>query len=243
VFSPSVIVRRCLLLSLLAVLALPAASAMAQGDGLVPRSLYKTGNSGRYLMGGTWLFRADPGGNASFAGDTGTVGWTPVTVPNAWNATDQSDGSFAGGIGWYRKDFRLPSNARRLSWVVRFESVNYRSRIYLNGRLVGKNTGAYLPFEVRLPAGVLKRGQVNRLAVRIDSRRFPTDFPPSGLSAIGAPTGGGTTAGSCARSTCARSTASTSTPSRSRRRCRAAPATRPSPTGPRSATTATAPSA
>jgi beta-glucuronidase len=190
VFSPSVIVRRCLLLSLLAVLALPASSAVAQGDGLVQKSLYKTGNSGRYLMGGTWLFRADPGGNASFAGDTGTAGWTPVTMPNAWNATDQSDASFAGGIGWYRKDFRLPSNARRLSWVVRFESVNYRSKIYLNGRLVGKNTGAYLPFEIRLPAGVLKRGRVNHLAVRVDSRRFPTDFPPSGLSVTGTPTGG-----------------------------------------------------
>jgi beta-glucuronidase len=73
---------------------------------------------------------------------------------------------------------------------VRFESVNYRSRVYLNGKLIGKNTGAYLPFEIRLPAGLLKRGGTNLLAIRVDDRRFPTDFPPSGLSTTGVPTGG-----------------------------------------------------
>ncbi|MCW3003823.1 MAG: hypothetical protein JWQ20_3121, partial [Conexibacter sp.] len=184
--------RRCLLLSLLAALALPAVAA-AQGDGLVQKTLYKTGASGRYLMGGQWWYRADPGGNGAsqgFSSNASTAGWSAVSVPNAWNAKDYSDASFAGGVGWYRKSFHLPSSAKRLSWIVRFESVNYRAKIYLNGRLVGKNTGAYLPFEVRLPAGVLKRGGTNLLAVRVDDRRFPTDFPPSGLSTTGVPTGG-----------------------------------------------------
>jgi beta-glucuronidase len=185
--------RRCLLLLFLALLAIPAPSAFAQGDGLVPKALYKTGNSGRWLMGGQWFFRADPSGNGKqqgFASNTSNAGWTPTTVPNAWNAKDYSDASFAGGVGWYRKDFHLPSSAKALSWVVRFESVNYRSRVYLNGRLIGKNTGAYLPFEIRLPAGLLKRGGTNLLAIRVDDRRFPTDFPPSGLSTTGVPTGG-----------------------------------------------------
>src|SRR3954469_18184094 len=195
--------RRCLLLPFLAaaVLVLPAAAASAQtpaanaaqADGLLTKTLYKTGNSGRYLMGGQWYFRADPTGNGAvsqFAANASNVGWTPVTVPNAWNAKDYSDASFAGGVGWYRKSFHLPSAAKRLSWVVRFESVNYRARIYLNGKLIGKNTGAYLPFEVRLPAGDLKRGGTNVLAVRVDDRRFATDFPPSGLSTTGVPTGG-----------------------------------------------------
>jgi beta-glucuronidase len=184
--------RRLLLLFLLALMAFPA-TALAQGDGVVAKTLYKTGASGRYLMGGQWLYRADPGGNGAslgFATNSAADGWTPVTVPNAWNAKDYSDASFAGGVGWYRKDFHLPSAAKRLSWVVRFESVNYRSKVYLNGHLIGKNTGAYLPFEVRLPAGLLKRGGSNTLAIRVDDRRFPTDFPPSGLSTTGVPTGG-----------------------------------------------------
>jgi beta-glucuronidase len=188
--------RRCLLLSLLALLAVPAVAAAqgdAQSDGVIAKTLYKTGNSGRYLMGGQWWYRADPGGDGvqqGYAKNASTLGWTPVTVPNAWNAKDYSDASFAGGIGWYRKSFHLPSAQKRLSWVVRFESVNYRTRVYLNGQLIGKNTGAYLPFEIRLPAGLLKRGATNLLAVRVDDRRFPTDFPPSGLSTTGVPTGG-----------------------------------------------------
>jgi beta-glucuronidase len=185
--------RRCLLLALAALAALPSAALAQSGDGLTTKTLYETGASGRSLMAGTWLRRVDPkdeGARSGWARDPSTAGWTTTSLPNAWNATDRSDESFAGGIGWYRKDFKLPSAAKRLSWVVRFESVNYRARIYLNGKLIGKNTGAYLPFEVRLQNSALKRGATNRLVVRVDSRRFPTDFPPSGLSTTGTPTGG-----------------------------------------------------
>jgi beta-glucuronidase len=169
----------------------PQANA-AQADGLLQKTLYRTGASGRYLMDGTWYYRADATGKGAVADNAGpsTVGWKGVAVPNAWNAGDYSDASFAGGVGWYKKTFHLPSAQKALSWVVRFESVNYRSKIYLNGQLIGKNTGAYLPFEIRLPASLLKRGGDNVLAIRVDDRRFPTDFPPSGLSSIGTPTGG-----------------------------------------------------
>lgn len=183
--------RRLIVLALAmsAALTLPSTPAAAQ-DGLEQRTLYETGPSGRYLMGGQWLFRFDAAGSASFPKSADTAGWAPVSVPHAWNATDESDASFAGTVGWYRKDFRLPSSSRRPFWIVRFESVNYRTRVYLNGRLIGKNTGAYLPFEVRLPAGLLKRSATNRLVVRIDNRRLGTDFPPAGLSVSGNPTGG-----------------------------------------------------
>ncbi|MGZ4270161.1 MAG: glycoside hydrolase family 2 protein [Solirubrobacteraceae bacterium] len=153
------------------------------------KTLYRTGPTGRYLMDGTWLFKLDPHSSGPQL-ETGTAGWKPVTVPNAWNAGDNSPQSFAGGVGWYRKEFRLPSRAKALTWIVRFESVNYRSKVWLNGKPIGTNRGAYLPFEFRLPNGLLKRGGVNRLVIRVDSRRRATDFPPSGLSVLGTPTGG-----------------------------------------------------
>jgi beta-glucuronidase len=154
-----------------------------------PKTLYKTGPTGRYLMDGTWLFKLD-NHQSGPQRESGTAGWKPVTVPNAWNVGDDSAQSFLGGVGWYRKDFKLPTASKQASWVVRFESVNYRSKIWLNGRPIGKNRGAYLPFEIRLPAGLLKRGGVNHLVIRVDSRRKQTDFPPSGLSIVGKPTGG-----------------------------------------------------
>jgi len=157
------------------------------------QALYDSGPNGRFLMDGEWLFRLDPGNvglKQGFAKQATRDGWTTTSVPNAWNATDESLESFMGSVGWYRKDFKLPSAKAALSWVTRFESVNYRSRVYLNGRLIGSNKGAYLPFELRVPPSVLKRGGTNRLVVRVENKRLATDFPPSGLSVAGRPTGG-----------------------------------------------------
>jgi len=184
--------RRLLALTLLALSVVPAQAA-AQTDGLSDKPLYETGSSGRWLVGGQWLFRPDPGNAAAtrqIISGASRAGWTPVTVPHAWNAKDHSDASFVGGVGWYRKDFRLPSSSRRFSWVLRFESVNYRASVYLNGKRIGSNTGAYLPFEVRVPPSALKRTGVNRLVVRVDSRRKPYDFPPARTSAAGDLAGG-----------------------------------------------------
>jgi beta-glucuronidase len=177
-------------LSVVAVLALAApAGAQSVVSTPTPKTLYKTGPSGRFLMGGTWLFKLDNHQSGPQL-QTGTAGWKQVKVPNAWNAGDDTAQSFLGGVGWYRKDFRFPKAGKDASWVVRFESVNYRSKIWLNGKPIGKNRGAYLPFEIRIPAGLIKRGRVNRLVIRVDSRRKQTDFPPSGLSIVGKPTGG-----------------------------------------------------
>jgi beta-glucuronidase len=172
----------------------PGTTAPAPG-GAVPsaRTLYADGPSGRFLMDGTWLYRADPSRNGDRLGwqrDPATAGWTATTVPNAWNATDESPASFAGAVGWYRRDFRLPTAAKAPMWVIRFESVNYRARIWLNGRPIGTHSGAYLPFELRLPRSYLKRSGVNRLVVRVDSRRNGSDFPPAKFDARGRPLGG-----------------------------------------------------
>jgi Glycosyl hydrolases family 2, TIM barrel domain/Glycosyl hydrolases family 2, sugar binding domain/Glycosyl hydrolases family 2 len=184
------VLRRALPICLLLVLGL-AGAARAQGP-LYPASpptsgaLYRDGQSGRYLLGGQWLYRADPG-NAGVAqgwwqGTAATDGWSPIAVPSAYNAGDFSSASMAGSVGWYRRDFTLPSGAfarwvpaADRHWIIRFESVNYRASVWLNGRLIGSHAGVYLPFEFDLSG--LRPG-VNRLIIRVDDRRGPTDLPP-----------------------------------------------------------------
>jgi beta-glucuronidase len=154
------------------------------------RTVYFQGQSGRYLVDGTWYFRQDAqnqGLAAHFERQTSTDGWSPTTVPNAWNATDVSDASDRGSIGWYRKDFTLPAAPRGVSWKLRFESVNYRAQVYLNGHYLGRHEGAFVPFEV---AARYARSGVNRLVVRVDSRRRSTDIPPATDQANGRPGGG-----------------------------------------------------
>ena len=169
------------------------APALAAADGITRGTIYQDGPDNRYLLGGEWLFRRDDNGmglRQSFQRQPSRAGWAPLTVPNAWNVGDNSVASMTGTVAWYRKDFRLPDARTRLDWLVRFESVNYRSRVWLNGRPIGRNTGAYLPWDLRIPRAALKRAGTNRLVIRVDNRRLRTDFPPSGLTGSGDPAGG-----------------------------------------------------
>jgi beta-glucuronidase len=178
-------------LVLLAVLASTAPALAA--DGITRGTIYHDGPDNRYLLGGDWLFRLDSavvGTNEGFQRQSATDGWTRTTIPNAWNVSDSSVASMTGTVAWYRKDFRLPDRRRRMDWLVRFESVNYRARVWLNGRPIGRNTGAYLPWDLRLPRSALRRRGTNRLVIRVDNRRLRTDFPPSGLTGSGDPAGG-----------------------------------------------------
>jgi beta-glucuronidase len=157
-------------------LAVPAGAGAA--DVPTPGALYRDGPSSRYLIGGTWYSRADPGDDGTKSGlprKKSLDGWAPTTVPNAANAGDFSDQSYLGAVEWYRKDFEAPTSSDGNRWILRFESVNYRATVWLNGRMLGRHTGAYLPFELR--ANDLKRHGVNRLVVRVDSRRGTLDVP------------------------------------------------------------------
>jgi beta-glucuronidase len=142
-----------------------------------PGALYASGHTGRYLLDGPWLFRRDT-----------RSAWTEITVPYAWNATDESVASMRGSVGWYRKDFRLPKSPKGSSWIVRFESVNYRATVYLNGHVIGKHEGGYIPFEFDL-GRYLKRG-TNTLVVRADSRRNLETIPPLKTQSNGLPSSG-----------------------------------------------------
>ena len=138
---------------------------------------YAEGPPNRALLGGDWLFRLDPadeGLAANWAADPAADAWTRVSVPHAWNAQDLSEASMAGGVGWYRRDFTVPRGASGTRWVVRFESVNYRATVFLDGVQIGAHEGASIPWEVELPAGIAGS---HRLVVRVDSRRVFTDLP------------------------------------------------------------------
>ncbi|HEY2772352.1 MAG TPA: glycoside hydrolase family 2 TIM barrel-domain containing protein, partial [Solirubrobacteraceae bacterium] len=167
-----------------------ATGARAQGPAYSPQApakgaLTRDGQDGRYLLAGNWLYRQDLGDVGQAQGwwrnVASTDGWSPVTIPNSYNANDLSTTSMNGYVGWYRKDFTVPTGAfarsvkpRDRHWILRFENVNYQATVWLNGHKLGTHAGAYLPFEYDLK---LKPG-VNRLIVRVDDRRTPSALPP-----------------------------------------------------------------
>ncbi|MBV9808079.1 MAG: hypothetical protein JO286_12890 [Solirubrobacterales bacterium] len=179
--------RRAFILAIVLALGCSGA-AQAQGltDPPTAGAWYRDGQSGRYLLGGTWLYRADTGDVGVAQGwwqdVASTAGFSPVSIPNAYNAGDASQAGMNGYVGWYRRDFTVPAGAFATyvakadrKWIIRFESVNYRATVWLNGRLLGSHAGGYVPFELDLRD--LRQG-VNRLIVRVDNRRTPADLPP-----------------------------------------------------------------
>jgi beta-glucuronidase len=95
-------------------------------------------------------------------------------VPHNWNARDTALNK--SSVGWYRKELELPrvprADAKSTFWKVRFEGINYRSKVWLNGKAIGASTG-YFPFEVKLDG--LRRGR-NTLVVKVSSLRSNRDL-------------------------------------------------------------------
>ena len=188
--SPSLHLRATLV-AVGAALAAPALALPAPAAAEVPSAgaVYSNGPSGRFLLDGTWYRRSDPrdrGIRAGYHSARSVSGWRQVTIPDAANASDESARSYLGGVHWYRKDFEPPAGPVT-NWVLRFESVNYRATIWLNGRRLGRHTGGYLPFEIE--ARGVRRG-TNRLVVRVDSRRTEQAIPPLGVRDGGKYVGG-----------------------------------------------------
>jgi hypothetical protein len=106
----------------------------------------------------------------AFVGPTGrraltdwSVAGRRVQAPFAIDARQLTMPVFEGSVARFSTAFDLPTSG---DYAIRFESVNHEAVVSLDGRLVARHTGAYLPFEVRTH---LAAGR-HRLVVRADWR-------------------------------------------------------------------------
>jgi hypothetical protein len=121
-----------------------------------------------------WQYLADPkniglADNWAHGGAT-TFSWAPVTIPSTFNPTNSAAADL-GSVGWYQVAFRGPPAASDRGWDVSFEEARRVTDVWLNGRYLGHNADAYVPFS--FPASSLRPGATNRLIVRVDNRLLP----------------------------------------------------------------------
>src|SRR3954453_16553251 len=165
-----------------AVAAIVAPAASAQTTAPNPHPVTRDGPTGRFMLDGPWLVRVDRrdrGAGQDWGRRRATAGWTPVTIPNAWNATDRSESGFIGAPAWYRKDFRLPSRARGLDWRLRFDSGNYRATVWLHGRLAGRPPSCRPAARVpQRPTGGPPRQRLHAVHAAADGRESGRRQPP-----------------------------------------------------------------
>ena len=129
----------------------------------------QTGAAGRLALDGRWRVALDDGDEGRDRGwQRGGFPGKAVTlpyVPNAGEITGAAgERSHEGSIAWYRTTVRVP---RTGMYALRFESVNHRASVWIDGQEAGEHTGTYLPFEVRRR---LEAGRDHTVVVRADWR-------------------------------------------------------------------------
>jgi beta-glucuronidase len=132
-------------------------------------------------LSGRWRFQVDlwdEGWQVGFfSTDFPTQDWREVSLPRAFD--DCAPGMYKfRGICWFSRQFQVPVAMRGRRVVVHFEGVNYNSSVWVNGKPVGENEDAFLPFEFAVEE-FLRYGEKNLIAVRVDNLRRPTQLPTS----------------------------------------------------------------
>lgn len=158
----------CALIALVALTA-PTVTGSAVPAPQQALPLAYTGPDGRSALQDGWTVRRDPGASGAERGwNRGGFKGGAVSLPFSPNARQVTGAagvrSHEGSVAWYSRTLRV---SRDGEYAVRFESVNHRATVWLDGRRIGEHVGTYLPFEyvVRLRAG-----QAHKLVVRADWR-------------------------------------------------------------------------
>jgi len=125
-----------------------------------------------------WKFRCSdcPGAEAPEFSD---ADWRTLDLPHDWSIEggfdEKAPSSYCGaylpaGIGWYRKQFRIPDSYKDKKLTIEFDGVYQLSKVWINGQFLGERPYGYVPFFYDLTRHV-KFGNANRIAVKVDNSR------------------------------------------------------------------------
>ena len=145
----------------------PVTSTIRAPHGRQP-TIY-AGPGGRAQLSGLWRYERDRLNMGLRSGwQRGGFGGRLVTTPFVPDATqisgDAGVANFKGTIGWYRTHLDVSVDRE---YAIRFESINHRAQIFLDGKRVATHTGEFLPFEIKVR---LRPGVRHALVVRADWR-------------------------------------------------------------------------
>nr|WP_237488167.1 glycoside hydrolase family 2 TIM barrel-domain containing protein [Hufsiella ginkgonis] len=110
------------------------------------------------------------------------TGWRILNLPHDWSVEAQFDenaaattqgGALPGGIGWYRKTFRLPASASNKSVSVEFDGIYRNSEVWINGHYLGKRPNGYISFKYDLDRWLHYGAEKNVISVRVNNAEQP----------------------------------------------------------------------
>ncbi len=106
-------------------------------------------------------------------------GWRKVNLPHDWSiegplSPEYSSGTgfFPGGVGWYRKHFKLDPSDKEKIVTIEFDGVYNNSSIWINGIFVGQRPYGYSSFQYDLTPYLKFGADENIIAVRVDHSKI-----------------------------------------------------------------------
>lgn len=138
---------------------------------------YELPNTGReaYSLNQAWRFWKGEADGTPYAVDYDDTDWEVVSVPHGleYLPVEASGCANYQGVAWYRKHFTPVDSLKGKQLFVHFEGIMGKSEVYVNGSLVKKHYGGYLPVIVDVST-LLKFGEENVIAVKADNSDDPT---------------------------------------------------------------------
>jgi len=107
--------------------------------------------------------------------------WRRLNLPHDWaiegefgkdNPSGPNGGALPGGVGWYRKTFRLDKADEGKQLRIDFDGVYMNSEVFINGHSLGVRPYGYISFSYDLTP-YLRWGKKNVIAVRVDNSQQP----------------------------------------------------------------------
>ncbi|NOU35941.1 MAG: beta-glucuronidase [Kiritimatiellaceae bacterium] len=135
-------------------------------------------------LNGLWRFQVDWDGTGEDSGwHAGKFPSSAAEVPVPASYNDLfADTNIRDHVGyvWYQRELIIPSGWKDRKILLRFDAVAHHADIWLDGKLLGRNKGGFLPFTVDL--GDVAPGGRHLLTVRADNRLDWTCLPGGELT-------------------------------------------------------------
>ena len=96
-----------------------------------------------------------------------------MNIPSDWNTRNEQLFFYEGTV-WFKRDFTYHKKTLTKTFLY-FGAVNYDTRVYLNGELLGRHIGGFTPFNFDITDRV-KEGN-NFIVVMVNNNRIPEGVP------------------------------------------------------------------
>ena len=140
-------------------------------------------NSGRKIenFNANWRFHLGNLANAE-SPDFDDADWRILNLPHDWsvegsfsknNPSKPSGGALPGGVGWYRKNFKVPASEKGELIFIDFDGVYCNSEVWINGKYLGIRPYGYSSFRYELTPYLNYGAEENIIAVKVDNSKQP----------------------------------------------------------------------